>query len=139
MGPAQVIVDSSALIAALLLEPGSDRVLALLGAQGGRIAAPTLVEARMVARTKGAPDGERRLDALVRRFALDIVAFDAAHADVASAAHLAYGRGSGHPARLNLGDTFSYALAYVSDEPLLYGGDDFSRTDIRSALEEYAE
>lgn len=134
-----MIVDSSALIAALLLEPDSDRILALLGAYSGEIPAPTLVEARLVARTRGGPDGERRLDALIRRFTLSIAAFDEEQADVASAAHLAYGRGSGHRARLNLGDTFSYALAYVRDEPLLYIGDDFSRTDIRSALDEYAE
>lgn len=56
--------------------------------------------------------------------------------DVADDAHRFYGRRSGHPARLNLGDTFGYALAYVSDEPLLYVGSDFSHTDIRSALDE---
>lgn len=72
-----MIIDTSALIAALFLGPGSDRIFALMGAYGGRISAPTLVEARIVVRAKGGPDGERRLDGLIRRFDLDVAAFDA--------------------------------------------------------------
>ncbi|MGB4777542.1 type II toxin-antitoxin system VapC family toxin [Microbacterium sp.] len=134
-----MIVDSSALISALLLEPGSERIFELLGEYGGQIPAPILVEARMVARSKAGSGGVRRLEGIIRQFRLGVTPFDLEQADVASSAHISYGRGTGHPARLNLGDTYSYALAYVRDEPLLFVGDDFGRTDIRSALEEYGE
>lgn len=134
-----MIVDSSALIAVLLLEPDAERLLTVLGRYGGSVSAATLVEARVVAASKNLSDGAQRLDSLIRRFALEIVPFDHAQADAATAAYRSYGRGSGHAAQLNLGDAFSYALAYVLDEPLLYVGDDFSRTDIRSALAEYGD
>lgn len=102
------------------------------------MSAATLVEARIVATGKGGLAARRRLEALLRQAAVEVVPFDGEQADAAVDAHLAYGRGSGHPARLNLGDTYSYALAYVRDEPLLFVGDDFARTDVRSAIEEYA-
>jgi len=134
-----VIVDSSALIAVLEDEAEADDLARLLADFGGRISAATLVEARVVALGRGGPTGLRRLDALVVQTGLTVVPFDGTQADVATAAYRDFGWGSGHPAKLNLGDVYSYALAYTSDEPLLYVGDDFSRTDIRSALEEYGE
>lgn len=134
-----MIVDTSALIAVMEDEPTAVRIRDLLGAYGGGMSAATLVEARMVAFGKGGVESVRRLDRFVRRAGLEVAALDREQADAASEAFLAYGRGSGHPARLNMGDTFSYALAYVNDEPLLYVGDDFARTDIRSALDEYAD
>ena len=134
-----MIVDSSALIAALQQEPDADRILSLLGHHGGRISAATVVEARIVAASKGGPHGVRRLDDLIRQFDIEVVSVDSEQADVASAAYRDYGKASRHGARLNFGDTFSYALAFVADEPLLYVGDDFARTDIRSALEEDGE
>ena len=133
-----MIVDTSALIAVMESEPEAARIRGVLGLYGGRLSAATLVEARMVAFGKGGPAAVHELDRLVRRAGLEIAPFDAELADIATEAFFTYGRGSGHPARLNFGDTFSYALAYVTDEPLLYVGDDFSRTDIRSALEELA-
>lgn len=133
-----MIVDSSALVAALELEPEADRVFAVLGEFGGRISSATLVEARIVMLSKAGVLGVRRLDSLLRRFAIEVCSVDQPQADAATDAYLAYGRGSGHPAKLNYGDTFSYALASVRDEPLLFVGDDFSHTDIRSALEELA-
>lgn len=134
-----MIVDSSALVALLQGESLSSLIEELLLAHRSRISAATLVEARAVIGGRFRADGLRRLDAMIRRFDTEIVPFDARQADAATAAYRDFGRGSGHPARLNLGDTFSYALAYVTDEPLLYVCDDFSRTDIRSALEEYSE
>ena len=59
----------------------------------------------------------------------------AEHAELARTAHRRFGRGSGHPARLNFGDCFAYALAKATGEPLLFKGEDFGHTDIRSALE----
>lgn len=134
-----MIVDSSALIAMLRSEPEAERIHGILGRIGGAVSAATLVEARIVAQAKAGPQGVRRLAGLLRAYDIQVVPFDEQHADVATEAHQLYGRGSGHPARLNYGDAFSYALAYVRNEPLLYVGDDFSRTDIRSALEEYAD
>lgn len=133
-----MIVDTSALIAVMEDEPQGAVIRRLLSEYGGRVSAATLVEARMVAFGKGGPAAVRELDSLIRRARLDVAAVDAESADVATDAFFAYGRGSGHAAQLSFGDTFSYALAYVRDEPLLYVGDDFSHTDIRSALKEYA-
>ena len=133
-----MIVDSSAFVAMLRGEDSTPTLEQLLAAYDSRISAATLVEVRAVVGGRFGVGGLRRLDAMMRRFETQVVAFDQEQADVASAAYRDFGRGSGHPAKLNLGDTFSYALAYVTDEPLLYVGDDFSRTDIRSALEELA-
>ncbi|MBD3942243.1 type II toxin-antitoxin system VapC family toxin [Microbacterium sp. NEAU-LLC] len=134
-----MIVDTSALIAVLEQEAEADDIGMLLAGLGGQISAATLVEARVVALGRGGPTGLRRLDALVAKTGLTVVPFDEIQADVATVAYRDFGRGSGHPAKLNLGDSYSYALAHVADEPLLYIGDDFSHTDIRSALEEYGE
>lgn len=70
---------------------------------------------------------------LLDDYGIQVEAVDADQARVAAQAYRDYGRGSGHPARLNLGDTYSYALAQVTGEPLLFRGDDFTHTDIRPA------
>ncbi|GAA3756676.1 type II toxin-antitoxin system VapC family toxin [Microbacterium kribbense] len=134
-----MIVDSSALVALLRGEGQASLIQEVLLAYESLISAATLVEVRAVVGGRFGADGLRRLDALLRRFETEVVPFDTQQADTASAAYRDYGRGSRHPARLNLGDTFSYALAYVRDEPLMYVGDDFARTDIRSALDEYGD
>ncbi|MFV0320113.1 MAG: type II toxin-antitoxin system VapC family toxin [Microbacterium sp.] len=133
-----MIVDTSAIVAVLQDEDDAAALNELLGAYTSCISASTLVEARVVVNARTGASGLLRLDALLRRYGTDVAAFDREQADVAGDAYRLYGRGSGHPAKLNIGDTFSYALAAVRDEPLLYVGDDFSHTDIRSALEEYA-
>lgn len=74
------------------------------------------------------------LDDLLRLPAFESVAPGPTEADAAYAAFVAYGKGSGHPAGLNFGDVFSYALAKVRGLPLLFKGDDFAQTDILSAL-----
>jgi ribonuclease VapC len=74
------------------------------------------------------------LDELIDRYGIATVSVDGAQAAIAHEAFMAYGKGSGHPARLNFGDLFSYALAKSRDLPLLFKGDDFARTDIASAL-----
>ena len=134
-----MIVDTSALVAIVLREPGYERILDTLIAVDTWIAAPTLVEAKVVLASRLGPAGPRRLGAILTRAAVEVADFDERQADAAVDAYRDFGKGAGHPARLNLGDTFSYALAYVRDEPLLYVGEDFSHTDIRSALEEYAD
>ncbi|WP_447944022.1 type II toxin-antitoxin system VapC family toxin [Microbacterium aurum] len=74
-----------------------------------------------------------RFEELLASLELDVAPLTAAQATIARQAYRDYGRDSGHPARLNLGDCFSYALAKERGEPLLYIGDDFARTDIASA------
>ncbi|WP_417564645.1 type II toxin-antitoxin system VapC family toxin [Microbacterium sp.] len=129
-----MIVDSSAIVAVLLREPEAPVIERMMVEIPCFMSAATLVEVRAVIGGRTGVDGLRDLAALLRRFAVDVVPFDERQADVAGDAYRDYGRGSGHAAQLNLGDTFSYALASVRDEPLLYVGDDFSHTDIRSAL-----
>jgi ribonuclease VapC len=131
-----MIVDSSAVIAILANEPEAAAFSdALQTARRVAMAAPTLVELYVVADRARDPRARSALDDLLRTMDPEVEAFTAEHAAIARQAHRNFGRGSGHPARLNLGDCFSYALAKATGEPLLYKGDDFGHTDIRSALE----
>ncbi len=131
-----MIVDSSAVIAILAGEPEAAVMTgALETASRIAIAAPTLVELYVVADRARDPRARSALDDLLREIDPRIEPFTAEHAAIARQAHRDYGRGSGHPARLNFGDCFAYALAKATGEPLLYKGDDFVHTDIRSALE----
>lgn len=134
-----MIVDSSALLAILLREEDAPRyVEALLagGAEAGppRIAAANWVEAAMVAEGRGGPRAGRALDALMAEADVEVVPVTAETARLAREAWRVWGKGN-HPAKLNLGDCFAYALAQERSEPLLYKGDDFARTDVRSALD----
>jgi ribonuclease VapC len=131
-----VIVDSSAVIAILADEPEATAFTkALDSARTVTMAAPTLVELYVVADRARDPRARSALDRLLRTIDPQIEPFTAEHAAIAREAHRNFGRGSGHPARLNLGDCFAYALAKATGEPLLFKGDDFGHTDIRSALE----
>ena len=132
-----MIVDSSALVAILRGEQDAgDLMAALAAANTPRIAAPTLVETSVVVDAARDPVLSAELDQLLDTVEMVVEAFTSEHARVARQAYRDYGKGSGHPARLNLGDCFAYALTRVSREPLLYKGDDFAATDIRSALDE---
>lgn len=131
-----MIVDSSAIIAILAGEPETSAFSsALEAASSVTIAAPTLVELYVVADRARDPRARSALDDLLRAVDPEIVAFTVQHATIAREAHRNFGRGSGHPARLNFGDCFAYALAKATGETLLYKGDGFRHTDIRSALE----
>jgi ribonuclease VapC len=130
-----VIVDSSALLAILLGEPERDAFLdALTSAERVRVSAVSYVEAAAVLDRRGGPELSRQYDALLSAATVEIAEVTAEHAQVARAAFRDFGRGSGHPAGLNFGDCFSYALAATAGEPLLFKGDDFGRTDVRSAV-----
>jgi ribonuclease VapC len=98
------------------------------------VSAPAWVEAGIVVGNKLGLDGVRRLHALAAGLQFEIVAFDQHLAEVAVSAHVRFGRGSGHPANLDLGDCFSYALAKSRNLPLLFKGNDFIHTDIVPAL-----
>jgi ribonuclease VapC len=128
-----VVIDTSAMIALLGMEPEAARIALAIEADATRlISAPTLVEASIVVEARHGPEGGRELDLLVARIALVIESVTREQAEVARDAWRRYGRGH-HPAELNLGDCFSYALARVSGEPLLFKGDDFHQTDIAAA------
>jgi ribonuclease VapC len=132
-----MIVDSSALIAILRDEPEAQAFSEKIElAQSVRISAATLFEASMVADKFGNPILRARFDETVERSKMIIEPFTAEQARIAREAYRDYGKGSGHPANLNFGDCFSYALAREKREPILYKGDDFGHTDLRSALQE---
>jgi ribonuclease VapC len=130
-----MIVDTSALIAILRDERDAMAYArAIANAAIRRISAATYVETAAVIDASRDPIASRRLDDLFReaRFAIEPVT--EAQARIAREAYRDFGRGSGHPARLNFGDCFAYALAKAMNEPLLFKGDDFTRTDITSAV-----
>jgi ribonuclease VapC len=132
-----MIIDSSALIAILRGEPEAQAFSeAIEKAESVRISAGTLFEASMVADKFGSPKLSARFDETVEHSRMIIEPFTAAQARIARQAFRDYGRGSGHPANLNFGDCFSYALARDKREPILHKGDDFVHTDLRSALQQ---
>ncbi len=127
-----MIVDSSALVAVVLGEDDANR---FLSAMTGYVAvsAASLVETTMVVESRQGPDATRDLSLLLDGVHAEIVPVDHAQAIAAAAAWRRFGKGR-HPAALNYGDTFAYALAQVRGEPLLFKGDDFGQTDIASVL-----
>jgi ribonuclease VapC len=126
-----VIVDSSVFVTVLMAEPDADELSDVLEARSFAVSAATLTESMIVLRAKGGEEKVRALDDLLREAAGLVVPLDEGQARLASDAYRRFGRGSGHPARLNYGDCFSYALAITRDEPLLFTGDDFIHTDVR--------
>jgi ribonuclease VapC len=130
-----MIVDSSALVAVLRLENDSRQfVEALFRSSIPVMSAATYLEAGIVVDRSRDPRASRQFDLLLRETAIEIVPVTAEHARIARDAYRDFGKGSGHPAGLNFGDCFAYALAKERNEPLLYKGDDFVHTDVRSAL-----
>lgn len=129
-----MVVDSSALIALLLREPGYERVEATLITAGRPVmSAATLLESSMVANRDTVRAGIPDLDELITEMQIDCVAVDRSLAIAARDAFVKYGKGI-HPAGLNFGDCFSYALATTRDEPLLFTGEDFAQTDVKVAV-----
>jgi ribonuclease VapC len=125
-----VIVDSSALLAILQQELEADRLVhALAGDPVRLILTVNWLEASMVAFGRTGEEGVRDLNLLVAKLRLDIVAVTPKQGELARRAFLRYGKGI-HPARLNFGDCWAYALAQDRGEPLLFKGEDFAQTDI---------
>ena len=132
-----MIVDTSALIAILKREPQWPALSkALDTAESSRISAANYLEASIVVDGWRNPLLSRDFDELIERFNIVIEPVTVAQARIARQAYRDYGKGSGHPANLNFGDCFTYALARDKREPVLYKGDDFVHTDLRSALQE---
>ena len=129
-----MIIDTSALIAILRDEPEAAACAKAIEAASRRyISAANFLEAAIVIDGSRDPVASRRFDDLVREAQLVVEPVTEAQARIAREADRDFGRGSGHPARLNFGDCFAYALARLSGEPLLFKGDDFTHTDITPA------
>jgi ribonuclease VapC len=127
-----IAADTSALIAVVLGEPDAERFLAALESDSVALSAVSLTEARIVAEARQGQDATRDLELLVSAVVDRLVAVDEAQASAAVAAWRRFGKGR-HPAGLNLGDCFAYATASLANIPLLFKGDDFGQTDLRSA------
>lgn len=130
-----MIIDTSALVAILRAEPDAQVFAsAIEGARARRVSAVSFVEAAAVIDGSRDAIASRRLDELFREAELVIEAVTVSQARIAREAYRDFGKGSGHAAGLNLGDCFAYALAKEMKEAILYKGQDFGRTDLRSAL-----
>jgi ribonuclease VapC len=125
-----VILDTSAVIAMLLKEPGSSELIEkVLKETEVGIGTPTLAETAIVLSARMQVDGRGVLSRFIAEASIVIVPFGEPHYNTAVDAWLRFGKGR-HPASLNLGDCFSYATARVADRPLLCTGGDFAKTDL---------
>ena len=128
-----MVVDTSALLAIILREDPAERLQnALLSAATRRISVATVLEASLVLVSRLGEPSDLELDALLRELALDLVPVTTDQLRIARDAGMDFGKGQ-HPAGLNYGDLFSYALARSLDEPLLFVGNDFSQTEVTVA------
>lgn len=122
------------MLAILLREEDAEVYLAAIReTERAKIASPTFVESCMVIESLAGDAGIREVDGFFRAAEIEIVPFTEEHAYAAREAFREFGKGR-HKAGLNLGDCFSYALAKIAGEPLLFKGNDFSKTDITPAL-----
>jgi ribonuclease VapC len=129
-----VVIDTSALLVLLGNEPGAARFREAIEADPTRlISAATVLESSLVVESRWGEAGGRELDLLLLKARAELVPFDHEQMELAREAWRRFGKGR-HPAGLNFGDCFSYALARYSEEPLLFQGNDFTRTDIAAAV-----
>lgn len=126
-----MIVDTSALIAILRNEPEALDFARAIAGSVSKISAANYVEAAAVIDGSRDPIVSRRFDEFIRESGLIVEPVTESQARIAREAYRDFGRGSGHPAKLNFGDCFSYALARDKSEPLLFKGGDFRHTDIQ--------
>jgi ribonuclease VapC len=125
-----MVIDTSALLAILFAEPESrDFAAAIEAAERRALSAANFVETSMILEARHGAEGVRELDRLLAVADVEIVAVDREQAETARDAFRIYGKGR-HPAALNFGDCFAYALAVVRAEPLLFKGKDFAATDV---------
>ena len=126
-----MVVDTSALLAILQDEPERRSFNeAIEAAESTAMSVANYVEVSIVIETRYGADGLRELDLFMERARIEFVPVDIEQGKVARLAFSRFGKGR-HPAGLNYGDCFSYALATVRSEPLLYKGEDFAHTDVR--------
>lgn len=128
-----MVIDTSAIIAVLLDEADATRIAIAIEAGSPRLlSAASLLEASIVIETRKGEAGGRELDLLLYRTEIEIVAVDRDQSEIARLAWRRFGKGR-HAAGLNYGDCFAYALARSRQLPLLFTGNDFTRTDIEAA------
>lgn len=128
-----MIVDSSALVAILRLEPQAERLArAIAAARLASVPAPCYLETCMVIAGRKGPDSRPRVDRLLAKLRLRVLPLSEEHARAATEAFLRYGKGR-HAAALNFGDCMAYAVAMAEGAPLLFVGEDFARTDVGMA------
>lgn len=126
-----MIIDTSAIIAILRDEPEAMVCArAIADATIRRVSAVSFVESAVVIDASRDPIATRRFDDFIREANISIEPVTEIQAQIARSAYRDFGKGSGHPAKLNFGDCFAYALAKELGEPLLFKGDDFAHTDI---------
>jgi ribonuclease VapC len=130
-----LVLDTSAIAAVVFGEPDAEALLSVMISHAGdlQISAATLVEVGTMVEAKQGQDAAADLRTLLDTIGVVTSAFDADQAEVAAVAWRRFGKGR-HPAGLNLGDCYSYALAKVLAAPLLFKGLDFAQTDVASAL-----
>lgn len=129
-----MVIDTSAFLAILQDEPDRRSFTeAIAAAAVRRTSAATFLEASMVLQSRFGAEGVQRLDSLLESARIEVMAVDPAQARIARRAFTDFGKGR-HPAGLNYGDCFAYALARHLGEPLLCKGDDFARTDLELVL-----
>jgi len=125
-----MVIDSSAIVAVLLNEKNAAQIAHAIEAASQRLlSSANLLETSIVIESRKGAAGGRELDLLLYRAAIEVVAVDQDQAETARVAWRRFGKGR-HPAGLNYGDCFAYALAKSRGLPLLFQGDDFSQTDI---------
>ena len=130
-----MIIDTSALVAILRDEDDAKNcALAIEASAARRVSAANFVETALVIDGSRDPIASRRFDDLLKVAQIVIEPVTEAQARIAREAYRDFGKGSGHPAKLNFGDCFAYALAKATGEPLLFKGDDFVHTDIIPAI-----
>lgn len=131
-----MIVDPSALIAILKNEEGYENLVStiLSSRRPPLLSVAGYVEASINIDRAGDPILSGRLDQLLNDLGIEICSVSLIQGQIARQAYRDFGKGMGHPAQLNFGDCFSYALAKERHEPLLFKGNDFSHTDIQSAI-----
>ena len=128
-----MILDTSALLAVLLGEPDASRFeKAIAMGTPCCMSVASVLEAAIVVESRGGIAAGRELDALLENAGIELVPVTTGHLEAARRAWRRFGKGN-HPARLNFGDCFAYALAVDMQEPFLFKGEDFARTDLKAA------
>ena len=128
-----MIVDGSALLAVLYREPDAERYeTAIATAPNCRMSVANVLEVSIIVEARGGAAAGHELDAFLDRAGIVLAPVTAQHVEAARRAWRRFGKGN-HPATLNFGDCFAYALAKTAGEPLLFKGEDFARTDIEAA------
>ena len=128
-----MIIDSSAIASILFMEADSGHFSTKIADNWPRrMSVASLLESTMVVEGRAGPSSSYDIDDLLEEYEIELVPVSVEQARAARVAWRRFGKGN-HPARLNFGDCFSYALAKTTDEPLLFKGDDFAQTDLEPA------